>query len=227
MRAVLSLAAILATFAVAASVAAASATRTVTMRDGDTLVVAGTDVRCLLDGDGEGVLRGPVALHCVTVDPAVERRVLTVGGLPFGRPASYAVHASLWGAAILTRVIPSPKGDFQGIPTVYERIVTQRADTVAGAPRRYSIDLGRFTLVNGRVPRVVVRAGDVVRVAGSRLTCRVGRDSTGATAMGCALEDPAGLVRGAHGILVAEVGAALTVSEATGIRPLVTRYHGR
>lgn len=227
MRAVLSLATALAVLAGAAAVAAAAPERSVTMRAGTYLVVSGTRVRCLLDDDDAGAVRGPVALHCFAVDPTVERRVLEAGGLPFGRPGSYAAHGTLWGGSLLTKAIRSSRGAFQGIPTVFERLVARRGDTAADAPRRYSIDLGSFVLVNGGVPRLVVRAGDVVRVAGSRLTCRLGHDTTGAPAMGCALEGPGGLVRGAHGFLIADVGAALTVSETAGIRALVTRSHGR
>jgi hypothetical protein len=128
---------------------------------------------------------------------------------------------------VLTKVIKSRSGAVQGIPTVYETVVARRGDTAANAPRRYSIDLGAFTLVNGRVPRLRVRAGDVVRVAKSRLVCRLGHASTGAPAMGCALEDSGGLVRGAHGFLIADVAASIANAGKSGIVPAVTRYHGR
>jgi hypothetical protein len=212
---------------VGAVAVAAAPERATTLRQGDYLVFEGTKVRCLLDGDDGGKVRGPVAIHCFAVDPAVERRVLAVGGLPFGRPGSYAVHGTLWGGSVLTKVSKSSRGAFQGIPTVYEKVVARRGDTAANAPRRYSIELGAFTLVNGRVPRLRVRAGDVVRVAKSRLVCRLGHDSTGAPAMGCALEGSGGLVRGAHGFLIADVGAAIADAGESGIVPAVTRYHGR
>ncbi len=184
-------------------------------------------MRCLLDDDDNAKVDGPVALHCFAVDPAVERRMLAAGGLSFGGPGSYAVHGTLWGGSVLTKVARSSKGAFQGIPPVYEKVVARRKDTVTPAPRRYAIALGTFTFVNGRIPRVQVRAGDVVRVAGSHLVCRLGHDSTGAPAMGCALEDSGGLVEGAHGFLIADVGAAIAVAAKSGIRATVTRYHGR
>lgn len=226
MRAALALAAALAALTGAAA-ASGAPEREATVHAGDYLVFEGTAVRCLLDGDDRGKLDGPVALHCFTVDPAVERRVLAIGGLPFGRPGSYAVHATLWGGSVLVKVIRSSKGAFQGIPTVYEKMVARRNDTARNAPRRYAIDTGSFTLVNGRIPRVRVRPGDVVRVAGSQLVCRLGRASTGAPAMGCALEDEGRLVEGAHGLLIADAGAAIAVAGRSGIRAAVTRYHGR
>lgn len=226
MRIALALAVAL-TALVGAVAAAAAPERVTTLRNGDYLVFEGTRVRCLLDDDDAGKLRGPVALHCFAVDPAVERRVLAAGGLPFGRPGSYAVHGTLWGGSVLTKVIVSSRGALKGIPTVYEKVVARRVDTAGSAPRRYSIALGTFTLVNGRVPRLRVRAGDVVRVAESRLVCRLGHASTGAPAMGCALEDSAGLVQGAHGFLIADLGAAIADAGKSGIRPVVTRYHGR
>ena len=191
------------------------------------LVLAGTRMRCLLDLDYDRDDR-PVGVRCLVANPEEEAILRGTGIPPQAVAGSYAVHATYWGAALLTRAKRSAKSA-NGVTLAYEEIVARRKDTLRTAPRRYGIFLQRVVFNSNPLRRTTVRLGDFVRFAGTKLMCSFARSTKGVPTVACLLVDANRTpISGAHGLLLADTAAAIAVADATrGLHPLVIREHGR